>query len=385
MAAGVASSENRQARLAELLVAAAGLALILFAVIADRAWLDRHLLPHMFLQRSEQILWWMVERALAVLLGLALLLPIRAYVGRGFRMGRGREMTVNGFALLFAVMAALAVSEFALRTGNWGRIERWIQSEEPLRRADARLGWVNIPDRVGTDNFGGRTISYALDRDGRRVDSLTRTIDPRRPSILFVGESMMFGFRLNWPETAAARIEEATGLQSVNLSVNGYGTDQELMRLQDELPRFAHPDAVVALFAPTLLERSLDTHRPHLDAALQWHPARPAWRLERVMKNVLLYHSTSRIDAGLAMTHATLAAIVADARARNATPIILIPEFGPELPVERSLRERAVGDLPFVRVQLDPSWSIPGDGHPDARANAAMSQAVAAVLKGKHS
>jgi hypothetical protein len=372
---------DRRAKTAETLVAFTGLCLILFALMADRAWLDRHLLPHMFLERGEQILWWMVERTLAAVAGVALLLPIRRLVGRTIRAGHGRDMLFSGLMLTAAVVAALLVSELILRTNNWGRIERWAASEEPLRRADPLLGWVNMPDRVGVDHFGGSTIVYAVDSDGRRIAGPGHAIDPRRPSILFTGESIMLGFRLNWPNSVAARLESATGLQSVNIAVNGYGTDQELMRLRQELPRFTHPAAVVALFTPTLLERSLDMHRPHLDTALHWHRARPAWRLERVMKNVFLYHSIAQIDAGLAMTHATLGAIVAEARARGAIPIILVPEFGPESPVERKLRERALAGLPFVRVELDPAWSIPGDGHPDARANLAMGRAVLSALK----
>ena len=371
---------GRSARVAEAATALAGIALILFAWIADRAWLDRHLLPHLFLQRREQLLWWLVERLLAFLIGVALVLPIRARVGRDFRAGRCGELLLNLTLAAFAVGLALLASELILRTGNWARVERWAQSEEPLRRADPILGWTNIPNRVGGEAYHGRQILYTLDDHGRRIADPAHPLDPRRPSILFAGESIMFGFRLNWPETAAGRIEARTGVQSVNIAVNGYGADQELMRLRQELPGFTRPVAVVALFAPSLLERSLDTHRPHLDAELGWHEARPAWRLERVFKNLLLYHSTARIDAGVAAAHASLAEIVAEARARGATPLIVVPEFAPEQALERRLRERVLAGLPYVRVELDPSWAIVGDGHPDARANQAISDAVLARL-----
>jgi len=36
--------------------------------------------------------------------------------------------------------------------------------------------------------------------------------------------------------------------------------------------------------------------------------------------------------------------------------------------------------LPCTLVRLDPHWAIPGDGHPDARANAEMSRAILAAL-----
>lgn len=367
---------HRAALAAELVTALMGIGLILFAAMADRAWLDRHLLPHLFLQRNEQLLWWMVERSLAFAVGFALVIPIRRGVGRAFRAGRGGDLMLNLLLSVLAIGMALLASEFALRTANWARVERWAQSEEPLRRADPILGWANIPARVGIEHFGGRDIRYAIDAHGRRIADPGHPLEPGRPSILFTGESIMFGFRLNWLETAAGRIEQATGLQSGNIAVNGYGADQQFMRLRQELPRFARPRAVVALFAPALLERSLDNHRPYLDPALRWHAAQPAWRLERVFKNVLLYHSTARIDDGIARAHASLAATVAAARARGAIPVILVPEYAPEAAVERRLRERVLAGLPYVRVELDRRWSIAGDGHPDARANLAMADAL---------
>lgn len=368
------------ARLAEAVTLIAGLGLILFAWVADRDWVDRHILPHMFLQHGPQILWWMVERSLALVIGFALILPVRRAVGRAFRAGRGGALILDLSLIAIAVPLALVMSEFVLRSADWARLERWVMSEEPLRQADRDLGWANIPNRMGVDHFGGTITHYALDGRGRRVADLAQPLDPARPSILFTGESMMFGFRLNWQDTAAARVGMATGLQSVNISVNGYGTDQELMRLRQELPRFARPVAVVALFAPSLLERSLDSHRPHLDAALRWHPAQPAWRLERVFKNVLLYHSTARIDEAVGMTRASLSAIVAEARARGAIPLILVPEFMPEQPAERRLRERVLTGLPYVQVRLDRRWSIPGDGHPNGYANRVMAQAIVSAL-----
>lgn len=371
---------ERAAKLAEAVTALAGVGLILLAWIADRAWLDRHILPHLFLQRREQLLWWVVERSLACLFGIALVLPARARVGRAVRAGGGGGLLLNVALIAAAAILALLASELILRTANWARIERWAQSEEPLRHADPALGWTNIPDRVGGEDYGGRHIRYALDGHGRRIADPAHPLDPRRPSVLFTGESIMFGFRLNWAETVAGRIERRSGLQSVNIAVNGYGADQELMRLRQELPSFSRPVAVVALFAPSLLERSIDTHRPRLDAALRWHAAQPAWRLERVFKNVLLYHSTTRIDAAVAAARASLAAIVADARAREAVPLILVPEFAPEQAPERRLRERVLAGLPYVRVELDPGWAIVGDGHPDARANQAMADAVQSRL-----
>jgi len=368
-------------RIAEAVCAGFGAIAILLALLANHDWLDRHLLPQMFMPRARQELIWSIERSVAIAIGLALIFPARRHVGRIVRAGRGGEFALSVLSFAVATGLALFASEAVLRTADWEKLERWVAEEEPLRRADPMLGWVNSPNRVGFETYDGRMIRYDLDTEGRRIADLHHPIDPARPSILFAGESILFGFRLNWNETAAARIGAATGAQTVNLSVNGYGTDQEWLQVRHTLPHFGRTKAVVALFAPMMIERSLDRHRPRLDADLRWHAAEPGWRLGKLLRKLLLYHSAARVDSGIAATRAGLVAIVKAAGARGAQPLILVPEIGPEQPIERRLREQVLAGLPYVLVQIDPTWTIAGDGHPDARANAAMADAVIRALR----
>jgi hypothetical protein len=368
-------------RIAEGITLALGAAAILLALLANHDWLDRHLLPQMFMPRARQVMIWRVERGVAIALGLMLIFPARRRVGQIVRAGRGGELALSILPFALAAGLALFVSEAVLRTADWERLERWVAEEEPLRHADPVLGWVNVPDRIGFETYDGRAIRYDLDAGGRRVADLRRPSDPARPSILFAGESILFGFRLNWNDTAAARIGVAMGMQPVNLSVNGYGTDQEWLQVRRTLPHFGRTKAVIALFAPMMIERSLDRHRPRLDADLRWHAAEPGWRLGKLLRKLLLYHSAARVESGIVASRAGLVAIVKAARARGAQPLILVPEIGPEQPVERRLRERVLAGLPYVRVELDPDWTIPGDGHPDARANAVMAAAVVRALR----
>ncbi len=97
----------------------------------------------------------------------------------------------------------------------------------------------------------------------------------------------------------------------------------------------------------------------------------------------MLYHRSASIDRAVAMTRAALAETVRQARARNAAALILVPQFAPEQPTERIIRQRVLDDagLPYVQVVLDPRWRLAGDGHPDARANRMMAGAVLAALR----
>jgi hypothetical protein len=94
------------------------------------------------------------------------------------------------------------------------------------------------------------------------------------------------------------------------------------------------------------------------------------------------YVSAREVAEGLATTREQLTAIVDMARSAGAAPLVLVPQLGPETPEERGLR-RAILDaaqVSYLQVQLDPSWRVPSDAHPDARAAGLMAEAVADYL-----
>jgi hypothetical protein len=274
----------------------------------------------------------------------------------------------------------VALRYVQLRPAEWLRGD-----EEPKRQADARLGWTFVPSRAAQSRIGGRTVEYAFDPAGYRVAHAGDAIDPRRPSMLFIGESFMFGTGLTWDESIPAQVGAMTGAQAANLAVDGYGTDQAYMRLEAELPRFKQPVAVVSLFMTTLFGRNLDQDRPHLGPGLTWLPAVPHGRLRSLLQLVAPYRSGATVQRGLSVTREVLHAIVRSAEARGATALILVPQVGPEDAIERVLRERILDEshVPYIKVVLDPSWRVPGDVHPDARAAHVLAAAVAARLTGE--
>jgi hypothetical protein len=237
--------------------------------------------------------------------------------------------------------------------------------------------------RTGSITHFGRHIAYTFDRNGYRVASASDTTDFDAPTIVFTGESIMVGHQLAWPETIAAQTSAMLGLQSANISVSGFATDQSYLRLAAELPRFRHPVAVVSLFAPSIFDRNLDDDRPHLGPGLIWLPPERHWRLTSLARRYLGYRSEDAIEREVAVTREVLAATVRLARSRGAIPLIVVPQFEPEERQERELRQRILEEahLPYIYVPLDPDDRIENDGHPDADGARTIAEAITDALR----
>ena len=357
-------------------VAVVGLALVCAAVAANQSWLDRHFLPSFFVPRRCYI--W-IESAVRIVIattGVALF----------FARGRVTRLLTQAPALTLQVLAAavlaIVAAEFAIRRIHQQPAEWQLRDEEPRRQDDPHLGWVLVPGRVGHVSIGGRSIDYATDGAGYRVPRVEAPVDRERPTILFGGESVMFGEGLTWKESIPAQVEALTGIQSANLAVHGYSTDQIYLRLARELPRFRQPVAVVAIFMTELFGRNLDADRPHLAPGLVWSAAERKSRLGSLAGWLVPFRRVATVERGIGVTRETLRAIVQLARDRGATPLVVVPQFGPEDDALRAIRERIMTtDLPSLVVPLDPDWRLPWDRHPNARAAHVMAAAIAARIQ----
>jgi hypothetical protein len=367
----------------EIAVVSIGIALLGCALAADHRWFDRHFLPSFVLSRRMYGLLASLARAITAGFGLALALVARPRLGRLVARVPPGILMADAGSMLLAVVLALGTSELILRRTFGHAAEERPGDEEPLRRRDPRLGWLFVPSRTGHEKIGGRVVEYAFDSQGYRVRHANQPVDSERPTIVFTGESVMAGYGLNWDETVPAQVEALTGMQCANLAVNGFGTDQAYLRLLAELPRFRRPAAVVTVFMPTLFDRNLDDDRPHLSPGLVWQPGIYQWRLAAIRDILFPYRSSEAIERGISLTREVLHATVDLARRRGALPLVLVPEFTAEDPTEQALRRRILDDagLSYVWVKLDPSWRVPGDSHPDARADHAMAVAIGDRLR----
>ena len=366
----------------EIAVTVVAVLMLFGAIRFNDAWVDRHFLPDFHQGREVYRAWEIAGRIALALIGLSMLLVVRPVLGRLAARRSLRGLAVSAAPTLVAVALALVVTELVLRSTYWRIANEAPASPEPRMQSDARLGWTFVPSRTAHAVIGGRVVDYAFDARGYRVPRVGVSPDPQLPTILFAGESILVGYGLQWSESVPAQVQALTGVQAANAAVAGYSTDQMYMRLSTELPRFRRPAAVVMLFTPSLFAKNLSRNRPHLGPGLVWSPARQPLRLEAITIHALPYHSDRAIDAGVAETRSVLQAGVALARARGATPLIVCPVFGEGEPMERDLRRRILdqGGLPYVLVRLDPSWRVPGDGHPDARGAKAIAAAIAARI-----
>ena len=350
------------------------------ALAANQQWLDRHFLPSFFLPRRWYVLIESTVRIGLAALGLLLALVRRRPIARLVMRTPARAIPVA-----LATLLAIGASELVLRTGGL-RPHGWlVPDEEPRRRPDPRLGWTLMPDRVGQNRIGGRVVDYAIDTAGYRVRRVGEPVDPERPTILFTGESVMFGEGLTWDESIPAEVGSLMGMQSANLAVHGYGNDQAFLRLQTELPRFRRPVAVISLFMTGLFGRNLDRDRPHLGPGLVWLPAEPRSHLGALATLLVPFRSGDTVDRGVIMTRDVLRATIDLAHARGATPLIVVPQFGEEDASERSLRRRVLDEagLPYLMIEIDAAWRLPWDVHPNACTARAIAEAIAARLRGR--
>jgi hypothetical protein len=367
--------------LLEAAASIAGAVLIGWALAANGAWADRHLVPDFRMSRAELRIGTWAARAAAVALGLALLLAVRPWLGRLARERTLRSLAAAAAPTCAAVLLAFGAAELALRVaGPW--IAPKAAHETPLRQADPEIGWTVRPGAVGGDFVAGRRVFYAFDAHGLRVGAPGQAVDLGRPTIVFAGESIMMGYGLPWSETTPAQVAAATGVQVADLAMGAYAPDQAYMRLRRQWRGFARPVAVVTLFLPGAFHRMLDPDRPHLDARLRWRPPGGEWRLAHVLRRHAPYYSEARVEAAAKATRAVLQAGAALAHARGAAALVVVPLLEPETRQEMAIRRRVLdgSGLDYVLVPIAPEWRLAGDRHPDSRGDRAMAQAIAARL-----
>lgn len=380
------------ARVVWISIVVLGATAVCWALVADPHWAERHVLPSYCPRGAAE--WTLAHgiRWIVGTLGLLAAWKLAPAAAHAVRRGFLRVPAASLLSIALAIAASLGVGEAYMRrqyrhlTGGDPASAR-ATSPGPMTHPDPVLGWSYLPGRTTWTEVGGRRIAYAIDADGNRAGSGDGLPDRARPTLLFSGESIAFGYGLPYEETLPFLVGRDLGAQVVNLAVVGYGSDQAHLRVLEALPRFARPLAVVTLFVPAQIKRNVDPWRPRLTlgpgGALERVPPAGGPRLARLLGQ-LPYHG----DEALRVTAAILRATARAAEARGALALFVVTNYGPAcLAAERGepwvVEELFVRQgLAFVRVDLGPEDLLPGffEAHPSLSGTRKIAAAVERAL-----
>lgn len=149
---------------------------------------------------------------------------------------------------------------------------------------DPQLGWSYNPSTSYYGVYNG--IEHHFDDNGNRVRSANWKQSLDLPKIVFIGDSVTFGTGLSFEDSFVGQFEAIfnqkykTNVQVINLGVQGYGTDQSLIKLQQQIEDIK-PLAVVYTFIPDhLYLRNLNYNRRLHFKCLEFEGTKPLYKFE---------------------------------------------------------------------------------------------------------
>jgi len=300
-----------------------------------------------------------------------------------------QQLVLSISCLLLSLIVSLGFAEIACRFLEIPFKPQWTPAENALAQFDPELGWSYIPNISLVQPFGSerRKVAMHFDDVGSRVRAPGDQHDRSAPSVIFVGGSYTMGHGLFYEETFAGQLDSRPefSFQVVNFGVQAYGTDQSLLLLKRYFSEF-NTKVVVYGFTSSHVERNENYDRRLLHPETRFLGTKPKFALKKdgtlyLDKRPLQYEDLiySRIWAllqvalldygpprSLDLTRALLREMRNYVESAGATLIVLFWSRD-EAPAQ------GLG-LKIVNPTANPpsgwhEWEIPGDKHPDARAN----------------
>jgi len=181
----------------------------------------------------------------------------------------------NALTLLISVGLSLVIAELVLRGALGPRFLTMFQRDDRvLYRLVPGVKRVNVLEPIN----GGTVIRYQINSQGFRGAELARPGDSTR--VVVYGDSFIQADFSMTEETFTEQLQgrlarkKGKSIEVVNAGVIGYGPDQELRRMEDELPALKPELVIVAIFAGNdfgdLLRDKL--YRLSSDGSLQDNP-----------------------------------------------------------------------------------------------------------------
>jgi hypothetical protein len=321
----------------------------------------------------------------------------------------GRQVFYAAFAIVLAVVLFAGLAEVGLRLFQIPFRLGWTPAEYRISRFDPDLGWAYIPNLSTVQRFGseGRRVAIYTDAMGNRVADAAFHLDPAAPTVVFAGCSYTFGHGLPYEETFAGRLASTPGFpyQVINLGVQGYGTDQSLLSLQQLLPK-VNAKVVIYTFLLDHVKRNDNADRRFIFPKARFPGTKPRFAVGRdgslslvsrphryeevfdchLCNLVQLFWNRWGPQPSIPLTRALVKAMKEYVESRGAVFVLVLWTNPHQLPTERladalfpGLKANVV-DVGAGAPSNFTAWMIPGETHPDARAHAFVASRIRSKL-----
>ena len=267
-------------------------------------------------------------------------------------------------------------------------------SENAIAQFSEVFGWTYIPNISKTLKYGEHIRNVYFDKNGIRVPYPEFQFDHRRPSVLFIGGSYTMGHGLSYEESFIGQFGALNGVpyQMVNLGVQGYGSDQSFLALKKYLKKF-NQKVVFYTFNSNHIRRNGNYDRRVLVPNSRFLGTKPLFALNREKKLYLAKKPLLYKD----YIHSYLIDLL---KIRVGNRLGVFPPYPEELTkaIIREMNKYCIeNEVHFVMLNWShynnfkdlnieiidttenaPSdWdhmTIPGDGHPNAKASGYVAQ-----------
>src|SRR5215510_9483384 len=149
----------------------------------------------------------------------------------------------NARQKIFLLLGSLAVTLALLEVMVW--VASAVMHREPIVMSDPHAGWANRPNLQNRKViYGGGVFTLSTDANGHRMCYPIGQSPPvGLPGLLVVGDSFAEGISVNDDQTFPWMLARRTPYHVVNLGVVGYGTCQELVKLEEYFE--SRPEATI--------------------------------------------------------------------------------------------------------------------------------------------
>lgn len=347
----------------------------------------------------------LIAYCLQLSLGTMMILALvrRKKVNHRFRAAfpTDRQFAITATAVILSLVFAVILSEALARAFQLPFKPKWAPSENPLAKFDPELGWSYVPNKSVTQQFGvdHREIPMYFDDLGCRVPASGYHADRSAPTALFVGDSFTFGHGVTYEESFVGRLANRPDFpfQAVNLGVQAYGTDQSLLLLKRQFKKFNTKLVVFTFTTPQIGRNEVYDRRLQFPDGL-FLGTKPMFALDSDDSLHLVSHPVELKDYSYSHLWAALKIVrlrvgpppgVRLTRALIEEMKSFVESNGAKFIVVDWYADEAFPwglDVDAVYASANPpkewdDWTIPGDGHPDARAHLYVSELIAKEIQ----